>query len=186
MLDAMAHRLRAEGVNCVSVQWGQWRVNTDPEDSGIAKLAFTGLLPMAAADALALGTSRLRGNAIVAAFDLARARSVLETCGHAPLLSQLTSSVADAAAPIAAPAEAQTRVAETDLSQQLISLLAGAIGVDNTDMIDTTVPMVAIGLDSLQALELRRRVKIEFNHDLEVADLLGGASIADVLAKLGA
>ena len=45
--------------------------------------------------------------------------------------------------------------------------------------------MVAIGLDSLQALELRRRVKIEFNHDLEVSDLLGGASIADVLSKLG-
>ena len=44
--------------------------------------------------------------------------------------------------------------------------------------------MVAIGLDSLQALELRRRVKIEFNHDLEVSDLLGGASIADVLTKL--
>jgi hypothetical protein len=31
----------------------------------------------------------------------------------------------------------------------------------------------------------RRRVKIEFNHDLEVSDLLGGASIADVLTKLG-
>jgi mycobactin polyketide synthetase MbtD len=45
--------------------------------------------------------------------------------------------------------------------------------------------LVAIGLDSLQALELRRRVKAEFNHDLEVSDLLGGASIADVLTKLG-
>lgn len=44
--------------------------------------------------------------------------------------------------------------------------------------------MVAIGLDSLQALELRRRVKLEFGHDLEVADLLGGASIADVAARL--
>jgi mycobactin polyketide synthetase MbtD len=44
--------------------------------------------------------------------------------------------------------------------------------------------MVAIGLDSLQALEFRRRVKIELNYELEVADLLGGASIAEVLAKL--
>ena len=32
--------------------------------------------------------------------------------------------------------------------------------------------------------ELRRRVKIEFNHDLEVSDLLGGASIADVVTQL--
>jgi len=34
-------------------------------------------------------------------------------------------------------------------------------------------------------LELRRRIKIEFGHELEVADLLGGASINDVLAQLG-
>ena len=68
----------------------------------------------------------------------------------------------------------------------MIKLLAGAVGVDRADTIDTTVPMVAIGLDSLQALELRRRVKIDFDHDLEVADLLGGASIDDVIARLGA
>lgn len=66
----------------------------------------------------------------------------------------------------------------------MIHLLAEAIGVDRAEAIDTEAPMVAIGLDSLQALELRRRVKIEFNHDLEVADLLGGASISDVLAQL--
>jgi hypothetical protein len=31
----------------------------------------------------------------------------------------------------------------------------------------------------------RRRVKIEFNHDLEVSDLLGGASTEELLAQLG-
>jgi mycobactin polyketide synthetase MbtD len=65
-------------------------------------------------------------------------------------------------------------------------LVAAAIGVDHGDRIDATVPMVAIGLDSLQALELRRRIKAEFDHDVEVAELLGGASIADVLTRLGA
>ena len=65
-----------------------------------------------------------------------------------------------------------------------MNLLARAIGVDSVENIDTTVPMVAIGLDSLQALELRRRVKAEFNHDLEISDLLGGASMADLLTKL--
>lgn len=31
MLDAMAHRLRAEGLNCVAVQWGQWTtLDIDP------------------------------------------------------------------------------------------------------------------------------------------------------------
>jgi mycobactin polyketide synthetase MbtD len=100
---------------------------------------------------------------------------VLETCGRASLLSQLSAPDVKTPAP----------VTETDLSQRLMTVLAQAIGVDRAETIDREVPMVAIGLDSLQALEVRRRVKIEFNHDLEVADLLGGASIADVLAQLG-
>ncbi len=173
MLDAMAHRLRAEGLDCVSVQWGQWTVTFDPDASGTAQLAVTGLLPMSPSDALALGMSPLPGNAGVAAFELGRARSVLEACGRASLLSQLSSPDVETRAPLEEP----------DLPQRLLKLIASAIGVNHVDAIDTTVPMVAIGLDSLQALELRRRIKIEFNHDLEVSDLLGGASIADVLGR---
>ncbi|CAM4379239.1 Erythronolide synthase, modules 5 and 6 [Mycobacterium basiliense] len=182
MLDAMAHRLRADGVDCVAVQWGQWQVSSDPGNTGMAKLAFTGLLPMTAADALALGMSRLPGNAIIAAFDLDRARSVLETCGHAQLLSQLSAPLAE----VTPSAQSQNTIGPAGLSHRLVNLLAGAIGVDRAETIDTTVPMVAIGLDSLQALELRRRVKNEFDHDLDVAELLGGASIADVVGMLGA
>jgi mycobactin polyketide synthetase MbtD len=71
-----------------------------------------------------------------------------------------------------------------DLPQRFLQLLAHTIGVDGVESIDTTLPLVAIGLDSLQALEIRRRVKTEFDHDLEVSQLLGGASISDLLAQL--
>ncbi|WP_372456581.1 nocobactin polyketide synthase NbtC [Mycobacterium intracellulare] len=181
MLDAMAHRLRAEGLDCVSVQWGQWTVHFDLDTASMAQLAAIGVVPMSPTDAIAVGMHRLPGNAIVAAFDFPRARSVLEVYGYGPLLSQLAS-------PAAAPSivEAPAPVEETGLPRRLVNLLAEAIGVDRAETIDTTAPMVAIGLDSLQALELRRRVKTEFNHDLEVSDLLAGASLADVLAQLSA
>jgi mycobactin polyketide synthetase MbtD len=78
------------------------------------------------------------------------------------------------------------RDGDGDLSQRFMRLVAETIGVDGVDSIDTTIPMVAIGLDSLQALEFRRRVKLEFDHDLEVSDLLSGASAGQVLARLGA
>jgi mycobactin polyketide synthetase MbtD len=179
MLDAMAHGLRAEGLHCVSVQWGHWGVHLD--ESGSAMLAGLGVVPMRPADALAVDLCGLPENAIVAAFDVDRARSVLQACGRGSLLSQLSS---------AAPSRVDSPVAPADvatgLSRRLVHLLAQAIGADSADMIDTGTPMVAIGLDSLQALEFRRRVKMELNHDLEVADLLGGASIAEVLAKLDA
>ena len=51
--------------------------------------------------------------------------------------------------------------------------------------VDAATPMVALGLDSLQALEFYRRVKAEFDHELDVAELLRGASLDDVLARLG-
>ncbi|GAB7143409.1 nocobactin polyketide synthase NbtC [Mycobacterium riyadhense] len=186
VLDALAYRYRSEGLDCASVQWGLWKVDLDR--SGIEMWAGIGVVPMLPADALTVGMRiPVRSNAIVASFDLDRARSVLETCGRGSLLSQLSAAQptlidpADSCRAAEVPVEAQ----DTGRSHRLVRLLAGAIGVDRVDTIDTTVPMVAIGLDSLQALELRRRVKMEFDHDLEVSDLLGGASIADVLAKLG-
>jgi mycobactin polyketide synthetase MbtD len=177
MLDAMAHRLRAQGLDCVSVQWGPW-TTLDLDASGWAKLAAIGVVPMSPADALAVGIARLRSNALVLALDFARARPVLEAFGYGPLISQLTS-------PDGENSETPAPVEKTGPRDRLMKLLAQAIGADRADTIDATVPMVALGLDSLQALELRRRVKIEFNHDLEVSDLLGGASVADVLAQLG-
>lgn len=175
MLDAMAHRLRTQGMDCVSVQWGQW---PGLDDTSAARLAGIGVLPMSPADAIALGMAPIHGNAIVTAFDFDRAHPMLNAFGYGPLVSQLTSPVMNSPAPTVT-AEQPSR------PRRLIDLVAEAIGADRSESIDTTVPMVAIGLDSLQALELHRRVKAELNYEIEVADLLGGASIADVVAKLG-
>jgi mycobactin polyketide synthetase MbtD len=177
MLDTVALKLQSDGIDCVSVQWGHWNVHDDTDGSATAMLTNLGVIPMRPADALAAGMKPLRRNAIVAAFDPTRAQSVLQTCGRGELLSQLTS-----------PADETRgrRTEDADLSQRFLKLLAETIGFDGADTIDKTVPMVAIGLDSLQALELRRRVRAEFDLDLEVSDLLGGASIDGVLARLGA
>lgn len=175
MLDAMAHRLRAEGLKCVAVQWGPW-TTLDLDPSGWAKLAVTGVLPMAPADAMAIGIEGLRRNAIVAAFDLDRVIPVLGSYGYGPLLSELSEP----------SALVQMPLLTGDVSQRLSGMLAQTIGVEDIGAINPDIPMVAIGLDSLQALELRRRVRAEFGYELDVIDLLGGATIADLLAKLGA
>lgn len=176
MLDALALKLQSDGVDCISVQWGHWNVHLDADGPAMTMLTNLGVIPLRPADALAVGLTPMRSNAIVAAFDLARARSVLETCGRAELLSRLSAHSEQNEGPDDG----------ADLSQRFMKLLAETIGVDGADTIDKTVPMVAIGLDSLQALEVRRRVKVEFDHDLEVADLLGGASVEGVLARLTA
>ena len=54
------------------------------------------------------------------------------------------------------------------------------MGIDGAD-IDRTVPLIALGLDSLQALDFRRRVKSELDRDLPVEAILGGASFDEVV-----
>ncbi len=181
MLDAMAHRLRSEGLDCVSVQWGQWAVHFELGESGAARLAATGVHPMRPAEALALGMSRLQGNSIVVAFDVAQARSVFGLYGYGPLLSGLQ---AHNGSDRPDTPERQTSAPSGDVRARMISLLSDVIGNDRVDTIDTTAPMVALGVDSLQALEFRRRVIEEFRYEVEVADLLGGASVDDVIASI--
>ncbi|WP_133056097.1 beta-ketoacyl reductase, partial [Mycolicibacillus koreensis] len=177
MLDAFAHHLRARGVDCIAVQWGQW-TTVSLDAAGAAKLAATGMVPMAPEQARAVGITRLTDDAVVAAFDLAVARPVMAAYGYGPLLSQLpTPTTTDA---VAAP-----RTGGDKPEQRLKNLLAGTIGLGSDAAIDTDIPMVAIGLDSLQALEFRRRVHAEFNYELDVTDLLGGASITDLATRIG-
>lgn len=174
MLDAMAQRLRAQGLNCVSVQWGQWQVHLDLDADVIAQLAAIGVVPMSPPDALAVGLTALRDNAIVMALDLDRARLMLAPYGYGPLFSQLT---APALQPVAA-------LGPTDVASTVRSILLDTIGAGSHNPIDTDLPLVAMGLDSLQALEFRRRIKIALDYELDVADLLGGASLADIMSRL--
>ena len=177
MLDAHARHLRAEGRDCVSVQWGQWSVYQGQGRSEIANLAGIGYLPMRSADAIALGLSGLPANAAVAAFDWDRARTVFATLGYGPTLSGLVTRQT----PAVVPAEATPR---SDVPQRVLHLLAEVIGADDPRALDTTVPLVALGLDSLNALQLRRRIKTEFDCEVAVSDLLGGLTLDDVVKAL--
>ena len=72
------------------------------------------------------------------------------------------------------------------VEQILLTLLADVIGADDVQALDTTVPLVALGLDSLNALQLRRRIKTEFSCEVAVSDLLSGSTLNDVVEMVKA
>ena len=189
MLDAVATALRADGVDCASVQWGQWAVHDGSGAADAATLAAVGYRTMPSESAIRAGLA-VRHNAIVAAFDWQRGHEVLRDFGYGPLLSDLASAEPAPPRPSARPAADSTPGPAApqpvrDLRTAALAVVADVIGAADVDAIDTTRPLVALGLDSLQALDLRRKVTEQFGYELPVTELVGGASLDDVIALLG-
>lgn len=208
MLDVLATRLRAEGVDAVAVQWGLWDLEGPLHAVGVAPVQAAGARPMRPADALRLGFTehadhRGATNRLVCAADWADLRAMMSAVGYGPTLESLVAAIeaADGAATgddvdagsAAAVAETETvvvteapvQVAQVDsgvtLTDAVRRQLGKVMGAEGGDGFDSSVPLVALGLDSLQALDFRKRVQAELNRDLPVAAILGGASLDDVV-----
>ncbi|WP_433727881.1 nocobactin polyketide synthase NbtC [Nocardia sp. CA-129566] len=184
ILDALATRLRAEGRDCVAVQWGLWELPHHAEME--SRITGAGLLPMPPAQAIAAGLADRSRNSVVLAADWRRLREVCETIGLAPVFApawdQLTrpaseSEVPQAPAPatIAAP-QLPASIAEV-VRRELDRVMLG----DGVEAIDGSIPLVALGIDSLQALDLRTRIKATLNREVPVTTILRGASLDEVV-----
>ncbi|MGW6423937.1 nocobactin polyketide synthase NbtC [Nocardia sp. NPDC055053] len=199
MLDVAARRLRARGIAAASLQWGLWSVAGPLDDAGFARVEEAGVYPMVPADAIEAGLAEPVRDGMIIAADWDFLREVLGAFGQDSVITGLESSAlvrqagsaeasgavspqptADAAptvrvAPASAPADS------TPLDLRMRTELLKVIGGDSAESIDATMPLVALGLDSLQALDFRKRVKAELDRDLPVAAILGGASLDDVV-----
>lgn len=102
--------------------------------------------------------------------------------GSAP--AAMTGS-ASAAMVAPAPAEVVPAPAIADVAEQVRDALRFVMGLDPGETIDGSMPLVALGLDSLQALDLRKRIEADLQRDLPVTAILGGASLDDVVSLLG-
>lgn len=69
-------------------------------------------------------------------------------------------------------------------ADRVLFALREVMGMDTTEPIDGSTPLVALGLDSLQALDLRKRIESELQRDLPVTAILGGASLDEVVSLL--
>ncbi|WP_330233072.1 nocobactin polyketide synthase NbtC [Nocardia sp. NBC_00508] len=186
MLDALAVRLRAERRDCVAVQWGLWEL---PEQAELhSRVAGAGLLPMAPAAAVAAGFANRDRNSIVLSADWTRLRQIAETTGMARVFPEIapppgSSAPASPAVSVqtAVPAAAVSAPVTVDLAQIVRRELDRVMGGDGTEEIDGSIPLVALGIDSLQAVDLRTAIKAALDRDVSAAAILRGASLDDVV-----
>ena len=204
LLEIEAGRLRAEGVDAVAIGWGLWAVQGPLDAEGLARVTATGVVPMAASAALDAGLAVRGADAQVLAASWPDLRALLTMTGTASLIAEVPDSVVEVAieGPAPEPAESDPEfgaepepVSESaevvvesgspgDLTADLTSELAVTMGLGPDD-IDPGAPLVALGMDSLQALDFRKRVQASLACDLPVEAILGGASLNEVVDLMG-
>ncbi|WP_394840512.1 SDR family NAD(P)-dependent oxidoreductase [Pendulispora brunnea] len=170
LLDALAGSLRAQGAPVMSLAWGFWEkghlgMTAHLGASDLARLKRQGIAPMPVARALGLldrALSHPEATLVPASLDLA----ALARHGAVPsmLRGMIRTTPRKAAdANLAALPKAQRERAVLALVR---SEVATVLALEGADAVAVDKPLKHLGLDSLTAVELRNRLKLQTGTDL--------------------
>ncbi|KUI44755.1 polyketide synthase [Mycobacterium sp. GA-1199] len=195
-LDGLAWRMRERGVCGVSVNFGPWSAGMADADSR-ARLDQRGVKTLSPADALAglsdvVSASAAQG--VVARIDWARFLPLYHQAGKRTFLAHLESEV-----PTEVSAQAVLPSGNTQFVEQLISApvqqrrklvsdyLRGAVAeVTRVDaaQIREDAGFFDLGMDSLMAVELRRRIEQAVGHEIPITLVMDHPRLSDVVEYL--
>lgn len=172
MFDVMAGQLRAKGQHCVSLRYGLW--STDPgrgsgitERAGVSAIERAGLLPMTPASAVAASLRDHSADPLIMTADPDRLRKFLD--------SQTAKEAGAAATSDIAPSG--------EGPAQVVAEVAAVLSIDAAT-IDRQTSLLDLGLDSLLALDLRKRLRRATGASVPLGTLLGGITSAELIAEL--
>ncbi|MDH6145476.1 acyl transferase domain-containing protein/short-subunit dehydrogenase [Kitasatospora sp. GP30] len=173
-LDAFAQRLRDQGVPATSLAWGLWDqrggMSGSLDQAGVDRLARSGLLPLGAAEGLALFDAALAGPqaaVVPARLDLTALRERADGAPVPVLLSALAPAPArrtlDARRRAAGTLADRLRgVAPAERERLVLDLVrteaAAVLGYASKNAVTEGRAFKELGFDSLSAVELRNRL----------------------------
>ncbi|MFE4977969.1 SDR family NAD(P)-dependent oxidoreductase, partial [Kitasatospora sp. NPDC056651] len=175
-LDALAHHRHTQGLPATSLAWGLWE-----ETSGLtrslgaaerARIGRSGILPIASAVGLKLFDAALARDtalSVPAALDLAALRSRAATGELPALYRELVPAPAGPVPTVVPPAEGGAGVRERllgmddaererFLDELVRRQVADVLGHASPSAVEPRRGLLAMGLDSLSAVELRNRL----------------------------
>ncbi|CAJ1581699.1 mycobactin polyketide synthase MbtD [[Mycobacterium] wendilense] len=178
LLDVLAAQLRAAGRRATSVRWGLWQTGTEAgagivDDVEIAQIERSGLRQMDPELAVAAGLRDYAVDPMVLAADPDRLRIFLGGASEAP--GETPAAAADASEGEGA-----------DTAQVVRAHLAAVLSAAQPDDVDLSASLFDLGVDSLLALDLRKRLKRSIGHTVPLARLLGGITGTELVSDLDA
>ncbi|WP_237568824.1 mycobactin polyketide synthase MbtD [Mycolicibacterium lacusdiani] len=170
LLDVMAVHLRARGRHCTAVRWGLWQDTGIIDADEIARVQRSGLLAMSPDRAVEESLRDHADDPLVFSADPNRLRAFL---GHA--------DTAAAAAPSAEGADVPGGLDATDTMRLA---LGSVLSLADAGGIDLDASLLDLGVDSLLALDLRKKLKKATGRTVPLATILGGATAAELIEHL--
>jgi mycobactin polyketide synthetase MbtD len=169
MLDVMAGRLRAEGRPCVSVRWGLWQAGEGAtgivDAAETARIERSGLRPMPPSPAIEASLRDHAADPLVFSADEHRLRLFLESA----------TPPAAAGTPAEPPA---------DTAGVVRAELAAVLDLPGPGAVDLGSSLFDLGVDSLLALDLRKRFQRGIGRTVPLATLLGGITGTELVDQL--
>ncbi|WP_105347906.1 type I polyketide synthase [Mycobacterium sp. ITM-2016-00318] len=193
-LDGMASRLREKGIAGISVNFGPWSAGMADAESR-ARLDRRGVRTLSPADALA-GLADVAASpaahGVVARIDWARFLPLYQQAGRRAFLAELSREVPDAAPAVTASGTTQLVEQLTNapvqqrkklLTDYLRNAVAEVTRVDTAE-IREDAGFFDLGMDSLMAVELRRRIEAGVGREIPITLVMDYPRLIDVAEYL--
>jgi mycobactin polyketide synthetase MbtD len=170
-------QLRSNGLDCTAVRWGLWQDVGVVDEAEIARTERSGLIAMRPELAMDAGLARFGRDPLIFEADVDRLRVFFESQGIAMPLS----------GPSGTDAALQHDIVDgRPLAEVVCAELAATLHLDGSVSMDPTASLIDLGLDSLLALDLRKRLRRAVGHSAPVAQMLGGITVNELIEVLGA
>lgn len=173
LLDVMAARLREQGRHCVAVRWGLWQRGAEAgggiaDSAGIADIERAGLRAMAPREAIEASLRDWPGDPLVFAADATRLRMFLDGGRREPEEAEAHDATG-----------AQVPVIDAVRTQ-----LAAVLGIEPPGELNLQESLFDLGVDSMLALDLRKRLKRTIGRTVSLATLMGEITGEELVEKL--
>ena len=176
ILDVLAAQLRATGLDCTAIRWGLWQDAGVVAAAEIARTERSGLIAMRAESAVAASLGRYADDPLIFEAEFDRLRVFFESQGmRMPFDRRHTDDLVDC-----------NEFDPRPLPQLVLTELASTLQLGDAESIDATASLIDLGLDSLLALDLRRRLRRAVGHSAPVARMLGGITVNELIDVLSA
>ncbi len=175
-LDALAHHRRASGLPATSVAWGWWAEGGMGDARAAALLRRLGLGAMTTAravEALERAISA-RAHTTVAEVDWGIFKPLYEARGHGRLLAEIEAPETPGAA---VAGDSATHLSEEELRRILAAEVKRALGLSAEEPLAPDQDLLALGLDSLMALDLAQALEPRLGRRVSPANVLEHPSL---------